>query len=292
MKKFDDIQTEDQTGCPKRLWVMLTLSDDELVVDEESLPKGLRFHLSRCSSCQALADRLMAVSSRLRDLAQLEPAEEVVIAANGQLQQALHDGARLTGRVKVSDEHDLLRKGTDRGNQRVHRSGPGWYGGAVAAAAVVVAITFWGVWGVANHEGSNGAGVGDPGQAPTGSHGNPCRAWSPRACFSVRERGPPWGHPRSKRSRLAPVSGRRLNRRRGLRMPDPKTNRNLTGVAPAFVRTTAMARQPEGRTPSAYIGRSPFHGGADPLANTQHTLDRFGASISTMDLRQSNVTRR
>ena len=102
MKEFDDIQTEDQAGCPKRLWVMLTLSDDELVVEEESLPKGLRFHLSRCSSCRALADRLMAVSTGLRDLAQLEPAEEVAIAANGQLRQALQEGATLTGDVKAS----------------------------------------------------------------------------------------------------------------------------------------------------------------------------------------------
>ena len=188
MKKFDDIQTEDQTGCPKRLWVMLTLSDDELVVDEESLPKGLRFHLSRCSSCRALADRLMAVSTGLRDLAQLEPAEEVAIAANGQLRQALQEGATLTGRVEIADELDLLRKGTDRGNQRVHRSGPGWYGGAVAAAAVVVAITFWGVWGVANHEGSNGAGVGDPGQAPHRIARKPLpRMESPGVFFSARE---------------------------------------------------------------------------------------------------------
>lgn len=166
MKKFDDIQTEDQTGCPKRLWVMLTLSDDELIADEESLPKGLRFHLSRCSSCQALADRLMAVSSRLRDLAQLEPAEEVVIAANGQLQQALHDGARLTGRVKVSDEHDLPLIGADRHNQRVHWLGPGWFRVTMAAAAVVFVFTLWGVSGTVLPEDFNGAGVGNPGQAP------------------------------------------------------------------------------------------------------------------------------
>lgn len=192
MKEFDEVQTEDQTGCPKRLWVMLTLSDDELVADEESLPKGLRFHLSRCSSCRALADRLIAVTSRLRDLAQLEPTEEVAIAANGQLRQALHEGATLTGRVDVADKPDMERKGTDRHTQRAHRSGPGWYGVSVAAAAVVVAVTLWGVWGVVPLEHPKGAGVGDNGQAPHRIARTPLQGMeSPGVLFRAREGSTP-----------------------------------------------------------------------------------------------------
>ncbi len=50
-----NVQERDGAICPKRLWVILTLSDDELLEDGETPPRILQLHLSRCDSCRALA---------------------------------------------------------------------------------------------------------------------------------------------------------------------------------------------------------------------------------------------
>ncbi len=100
------VQGLDRTTCPKRLWVMLTLSDDELMEGGETPMQGLQFHLSRCESCRSFAERLLAVSADMRSLAELEPASALADRADAQLRRAIREGARSTGRVTIPDEPD------------------------------------------------------------------------------------------------------------------------------------------------------------------------------------------
>lgn len=97
-------QTTDDAPCPKRLWVMTTLSDDEIVDPGGSLPQGLEFHLSRCPSCRALADELRSVAASLGSAGEQEPPESLLRRAQRQTVVALQDGARMSGRVEVGDE--------------------------------------------------------------------------------------------------------------------------------------------------------------------------------------------
>ncbi len=119
-----------EASCPKRTWVMTTLSDDEACPDSESVSAVLRLHLSQCSSCQELADQLTGISSDLRELADLEPAATLFAQADRQAHQALSDGARLTGRVDIPDE-PLVKLPA----RPIH---PWWTYGRFAAAAVIL----------------------------------------------------------------------------------------------------------------------------------------------------------
>jgi hypothetical protein len=98
-----DLHDQDDATCPKRNWVMSMLSDDEALGQDGALPRGLQFHLSRCDSCRALADRLTSVSGALRSLSEIEPPVELTALATAQATQALSDGARFTGRVSIPD---------------------------------------------------------------------------------------------------------------------------------------------------------------------------------------------
>ncbi len=93
----------DSSICPKRLWVMLTLSDDELTSGDEPLPLGLASHLAHCESCRALAEQIQAVTGAIEGLAGLEPLEDLQRRAEEQALAALKSGAVLTGRVEVPD---------------------------------------------------------------------------------------------------------------------------------------------------------------------------------------------
>lgn len=101
----------DATICPKRLWVMNTLSDEDTLVGESGLPQTLRLHLSRCDACNELAKRLMAVSASLASLGELEPETTLADRAHHRVLTALADGARLTGRVEIPDEPVELNPG-------------------------------------------------------------------------------------------------------------------------------------------------------------------------------------
>jgi hypothetical protein len=83
---------------------MTTLTDDELVGEEGSLPQGLSFHLSQCESCRLLAERLLSVSRALGGLAAVEPPDGLAGRADCQAREALRAGAKLTGRVDIPDE--------------------------------------------------------------------------------------------------------------------------------------------------------------------------------------------
>ncbi len=119
-----------EAACPKRTWVMTTLSDDEACPDSENVSAVLRLHLSQCTSCRKLADQLTGISSDLRELADLEPAATLFAQADRQAHQALSDGARLTGRVDIPDEPMVKL------HSRPIR--PWWTYGRFAAAAVIL----------------------------------------------------------------------------------------------------------------------------------------------------------
>ncbi len=152
------IEADGQASCPKRLWVMLTLSDDEALPDSGRLPQGLQFHLSRCPSCRTLAEQLTAVSTGLRDLAQREPGKEVAVAANRQLRQAMRDGAKLTGRVAIVDETDSPGERGHADTRRTNWRHIGWFGTPMAAAAVIVFVALLRVWGPVGPSGREDAG--------------------------------------------------------------------------------------------------------------------------------------
>ena len=125
-------------GCPKRLWVMTTLSDDEAVSGDEPLPQGLRIHLSQCASCRALADELLSVSEGLRCLSASEPDVDLSDQAKAQALTALHEGARLTGRVSVPEEPEPVLTAPARGDW-------GRFARYAAAAAVFIAVGLFGI---------------------------------------------------------------------------------------------------------------------------------------------------
>ncbi|MGD2111087.1 MAG: hypothetical protein PVI86_17050 [Phycisphaerae bacterium] len=126
----------EQGACPKRLWVMLTLSDDEAVEQDGSLPQGLKFHLSRCPSCRAVADRLNAVTESLGEIAEQEPTPDLQQRADARATTALAEGATPTGRVTIADEPERLRALAGTGRRFL------WvrYAAYVAAAAAVFGI--------------------------------------------------------------------------------------------------------------------------------------------------------
>lgn len=134
----NDLVRADEQTCPKRLWVLLTLSDDELVEEDGSLPPGLQFHLSRCDSCRAVAERLLSASSTLAEMSSLEPDIALAEAANARVLTALSKGAQLTGRVDIPDEPEPASVGGARF---------GWhrFGRYVAAATVFVAVGLYGL---------------------------------------------------------------------------------------------------------------------------------------------------
>jgi len=106
-----------ERACPKRLWVLSVLSDDEAMDTAGELPQGLRFHLSQCAPCRALADSMLAVTSALGARAEQHVPYDLSARADEQLARALRAGARLTGRVSVPEEAVP---------QRSPRPTPGW----------------------------------------------------------------------------------------------------------------------------------------------------------------------
>ncbi len=147
-------QAMDDAPCPKRLWVMTTLSDDEIVRPNGPLPQGLEFHLSRCPSCRALADDLLAVAASLGSDCEQELPESLLGRAQRQTEAALKDGARMSGRVVVDDDGaDLLDYSTPAWWRR-------WTVPLAAAAMVGVAIGLVSIM--------RAPGVAEPGLTPAG----------------------------------------------------------------------------------------------------------------------------
>ncbi len=102
-------QPQDKSTCPKRMWVMSALSDDDTVRADGTLPQWVEFHLSRCPSCRTLADDLQAVTTGLAGLASEAGDASLLERANRQARSALSRGAQMTGRVEVTTEPDILK---------------------------------------------------------------------------------------------------------------------------------------------------------------------------------------
>lgn len=101
---LDDHDHPNGDTCPKRVWVMTALSDDEAAVDADGLSQGIRLHLASCESCRKLADQLLGVGSALRQMSAAELDGDLASRADAQAMEALRAGGRLTGRVDIPDE--------------------------------------------------------------------------------------------------------------------------------------------------------------------------------------------
>ena len=139
------------SDCPKRMWVLSMLSDDEALERLDALPMGLEFHLKQCSSCRTLADQLRAVGADLKHLGTTEIPAGLEERAHAQALEALATGAQPTGRVQLVDDP------LDRETSRIH---PVWAAAALAAAAVVI-FAVGAVWlrGTPGPDGPAGAGI-------------------------------------------------------------------------------------------------------------------------------------
>lgn len=100
----DEQRKSGQETCPKRVWVLNTLSDDEVIPVGDPIPPGLKFHLARCDSCRKLADELLGVTAVLGQMLDLEPSGELGGQAEAQAMRSLREGAVLTGRVSIPDD--------------------------------------------------------------------------------------------------------------------------------------------------------------------------------------------
>ena len=116
------------SNCPKRMWVLSMLSDDEALERLDALPMGLEFHLKQCSSCRTLAVQLRAVGAEVKNLTAAEAPPNLAQRATAQALQALQSGAQPTGRVELVDDP------LDTETSRAYRV----WAAALAAAAVVI----------------------------------------------------------------------------------------------------------------------------------------------------------
>lgn len=85
-----------QHACPKRIWLMTLLSDDEALPHGAALPQALRLHLAQCPSCRSLAYDIQHVTTELHTSSMSEPPESLFTSAERQLMefvshQALHN---------------------------------------------------------------------------------------------------------------------------------------------------------------------------------------------------------
>ncbi len=164
-----------ESTCPKRVWVMSVLSDDEILLADDEilladdeilrindeplrtgspLPQGLEFHLSRCPSCRALAGELQAVTRGLAELASEDTETSLLNRANRQAMSALMNGARMTGRVEVTTEQ-IGRPETVAAWWRSPK-----LISLTTAAAIVLAIGLYGLRSMSGH--GAGGGLTDP----------------------------------------------------------------------------------------------------------------------------------
>lgn len=140
MKPVDVMDAEEANPCPKRVWVLTTLADDEALGADGALPPGLQFHLSRCPSCRGEADRLRSVSDALRELSTTEPPVALLERADEQLAVALAHGAVSSGRVTIPDDD-----GADFDAPRARATALRFIGRFAAAAVLVFAIGWAGL---------------------------------------------------------------------------------------------------------------------------------------------------
>lgn len=150
--------------CPKRPWVLLTLADDDVGAVDGSLPGGLRFHLSRCASCRAVADRLRQTSGRLAELASLEEGDDLAERAAAQTLASLRHGARFTGRTDIA-RADLADEAFEPEPWEVHPRSRAMPVRFAAAAAFALLVGYFSLAGLSRS--------GNPPISPLSRNGGP-----------------------------------------------------------------------------------------------------------------------
>lgn len=94
---------DDQFECPKRVWILTALSDDEHCGEAGGRSPAMQAHLAQCTPCRDLADRLERTTSMLAEAACELPADSLAAAAELQALGAIRAGATPTGRVQVPE---------------------------------------------------------------------------------------------------------------------------------------------------------------------------------------------
>lgn len=127
-------------GCPKRGWTLGVLTDEDLRVESAGLPQGLRFHLSRCPECAALANSMGEVERTLTSMAGSELPADLLERANAAARSASAIAA-LNGStldpVLADDLEDLLIA-----RASLRRDWRAWLSPAGAALAASIALLF------------------------------------------------------------------------------------------------------------------------------------------------------
>ncbi len=123
--------------CPKQPWIMSTLADDEQSTAGGEFSYAMRFHLERCESCRALADRILGAVSALRDLEKADPPADLFERAGRQAMAAIETGAELTGRVDVPDIEEL---------DEIPTAPRRWWRPARYAVAATILLAFASYW--------------------------------------------------------------------------------------------------------------------------------------------------
>lgn len=126
-----------ESTCPKQPWIMSTLADDEQSTAEGEFSYAMRFHLARCESCRALADRLLDAASALRELGKADPPADLFERAGRQAMAAIETGAELTGRVDVPDVEEL---------QEIPTAPRWWWRPVRYAVAATILLAFASYW--------------------------------------------------------------------------------------------------------------------------------------------------
>lgn len=123
--------------CPKSGWIMDVFTDDEAPFSHDDLPRGIAFHLARCESCRALADRLRATVGGVGDLGAGDPPTDLIDRADSQAYAALMAGGAYSGH---SAAEDLII------TPPAHRPMPMLRLAPYAAAACLLLVVGAGIW--------------------------------------------------------------------------------------------------------------------------------------------------
>ena len=71
--------------CPMAEWVIELLTSDYSAVEDNESPASVHFHLAQCTSCRALAHRLLEAKNLLNRLAWQQPPEQLDESSNALL---------------------------------------------------------------------------------------------------------------------------------------------------------------------------------------------------------------
>ncbi len=137
MDKNEPMTTAREGTCRRRMWILETLSDDEVIESDGALPPAVQFHLAQCPSCRRDADMVLAALGGLGSLGCEELPAGLADQADARVFAALDRGADLTGRTPDTIEE------IDGGIGLAVR-GPRWAQRLAVAAALFAAVIWAG----------------------------------------------------------------------------------------------------------------------------------------------------